>query len=917
VPRRSLLFFALVLAALVPSRLVAQNIDALLHGVVKDQTGAVLPGVVVSAINIDTGLTRVVTSDDAGRYSLPPVPAGTYDLRAEVTGFQPVIRRQQPLHVGTTITLDFILDLIAVTSVVDVVVAAPMMETTRNALTRLVTREEIDALPVVGRNFNDLAALAPGVTATGLYGGVDISGSRDFQNAYNVDGVSSEGLGLGEQRLSYAQDWIEEFQVLTSQYNVEFGGASGGVVNAITRSGSAQLKGRAYSFIRNDAWDAKPVFATPTTALDITRGGATVGGKLFVDRLFFFGGVEGFRNRSTSIVNSAFAGANGSVPYSRDQALYMAKVEHHARDASTVTFRANGMKDRADGDGVGGINTEEHGRSTTYDAHEVIGGWSRVIAGALFNELRVAFNITDFESACTLAVRSPLGARFERAYPGGVFGCPTAYGQRTLGEIQVIDNIAWVRGRHRVKAGVQLSRGSSSGDFRSLRDGVYRFPSDIPFDLANPASYPIIFTIFEGPTAWDYAWSAGGAFVQDSWQVRDDFTINIGIRYDLDGTYTALNPVARVERGLNAVRLDANNVAPRAGIAWTPFDNDRRTLVRGGAGVYYDQNHERVANLLVTNGILAERSVQVNANVPGLNPFAPDSARARRFLAEALARNAIPDLSMLPPGAAPDVDTDLQIPYAIQASGGVAHDFGRGLTASGDVVYSRGLDQYVVRDVNYDRAAAAAGRVLRPNPNYSSINRYGNGGTFLYRALQVQARWARGSSYLVNLSYTLAKNDSNTATALLGGVAGGAGATNPFDYDEDNGPADNDVRHVATANGVTRLPFGMQLAAMFSARSALPFSATSNAQLDQDPFVDRPEPRNARRGDMYLSLDIRLSKSMRFGGRRALTAFVELFNATNATNLTGHLGVFGAARFGQPTTALEKRRTQLGVRFDY
>ncbi len=100
---------------------------------------------------------------------------------------------------------------------------APVLETTKNTLSRLIIRDELDALPVADRNFNDLASLAPGVTPTGIYGGVDINGSRDFQNGYYVDGVSAEGIALGDQRITYAQDWIKEFQVLTSQYNAEFG----------------------------------------------------------------------------------------------------------------------------------------------------------------------------------------------------------------------------------------------------------------------------------------------------------------------------------------------------------------------------------------------------------------------------------------------------------------------------------------------------------------------------------------------------------------------------------------------------------------------------------------------------------------------------------------------------------------------
>jgi hypothetical protein len=160
------------------------------------------------------------------------------------------------------------------------------LEPSNNTLTRTVQTAEIDALPVINRNFNDLAALAPGVTKTGVYGGVDIGGSRDFQNTYHVDGVSAERQQVGDQRMPYAQDWIQEFQILTGQFNAEFGGASGGVLNVITRSGASQTAARLYGFFRNDAWDATPALVTRKPPLDEHRTGLTVGGPVLRDRAF-------------------------------------------------------------------------------------------------------------------------------------------------------------------------------------------------------------------------------------------------------------------------------------------------------------------------------------------------------------------------------------------------------------------------------------------------------------------------------------------------------------------------------------------------------------------------------------------------------------------------------------------------------
>ena len=142
--------------------------------------------------------------------------------------------------------------------------------------------------------------------------------------------------------------------------------------------------------------------------------------------------------------------------------------------------------------------------------------------------------------------------------------------------------LTWTRRAHDLKAGVQLSRASSRGDLRNIRDGIYRFARDVQFDPANPASFPVFFSIFLGPTIRNVNWTVAGAFAQDSWQVRPELTFSLGVRYDIDGSYTLLNALIRTGKGLQTFRRDANNISPRFGIAWTPFDDSRRTLIRGG-----------------------------------------------------------------------------------------------------------------------------------------------------------------------------------------------------------------------------------------------------------------------------------------------------------------------------------------------
>jgi len=906
----SVLPVASLLVLLLPSFLQSQGLDVVLKGRVSDQTGVGLPGATITALDERTGVLQSAGSDRDGHFILLNLPASTYNVRVDLDGFSSKILPAQTLYVGTTVAINVALTIAGVAERVEVRGTLPALETTRNTVTRLVQSAEIDALPVIDRNFNDLAALAPGVTKTGVYGGVDISGSRDFQNGYQVDGVSAERQRLGDQRIPYAQDWIQEFQVMTSQSNAEFGQAAGGVLNAITRSGGSQIAGRIYGFLRNGAWDAAPALVIRKPPLSEHRTGATVGGPVVKGRLFYFAGIELFRNESSNVVSSSFASDNGTFPATTDQTLFIVKADAVAGRDHRVRLRYNGQRQRSTGSAIGGISTREHGRFSDVRANEVAGTWASIVSPTVLNEVRAAWTMSLPQGGCNFATENAPGTWFERAYPGAQFGCPVNFGTIAEDQFQLVENLSWTRGTHDLKLGAQTFWTRSFGDFRNLRDGRYSFERDLPFSLADASSYPFAFSKNEGPTAWDLSGSSSGMFVQDGWRIQDDFTLNLGVRYDVDGSLSALNPVVRIDKGLHTIQTDFNNVAPRIGAVWTPLHDEKRTLFRGGAGIYYDQNHNNVTTAMLLNNVLVDRVTTVNANNALLNPFWPDASAAKRFLADALAEGRVPDLSAQPGlvGATNDVDQHLQVPATLQASGGVAHEFRRWLNASADVVYARGFDLYVIRDVNLDPVT-----FQRVNPNYSSVSTFGGGGWNAYRALQGQVTVVPGAQTLVKIAYTLATNRSNTTSTLSTGVA-----TNPFDYSEDEGPADNDVRQTVAMNGSTVLPLGLQLSGILSYRSGRPYSAVTNAaRPDAKPFAFRPEPRNARRGDSALSLDLRFAKVVTLGARRSTSAFIEVFNVTNEVNYGDYVGTVTSRLFGQPTTSGPMRRTQLGFRLDF
>jgi hypothetical protein len=900
---------AIVLATLLaPHTATAQTVDVTVRGAVVDETRAAIPGATVSVTNTATGLSRQSVTDAEGRYTVGNVPAGTYDVRAELTGFASEVHRQQELHVGTTITFDFTLHVATIRETVEVTGQAPTIETTKNTLSRVVQPKELDALPVLTRSFSELASLAPGVVRTSA--GIEVTGSRDFQNGIRLDGISAARNQLGSQRIQYAQDWIQEFQVMTNQVAAEFGGASGGMLNAITRSGTNQYTGRAYGFFRQGKWDATPAFATSKPPLDQERFGVLSGGPIRKNRLFYFGGVERFNNNATVFVTSAFPPANGGFPAATTQTIGMAKADYQINNANRLRARFNIQRQLNTNNGVGGTSTLEHGTETNNPGTDTVGEWTSTLAPNLLNEARAAYTTFSTTTTCNYSTINPPGTWFERNYPGGSFGCTQLLGQLVENQFSANDTLAMVYGGHQLKVGVQWFGVRRMSTSRQTRDGQYRFDRDILFDINNPNSYPSAFNVLAGPVGFSLFGTSWGTFVQDSWTVTNNLTLNAGLRYDLDGQLDTLNQFLENGKGLHPLAKDTNNVSPRAGIAWTPFNDGKRTLLRGGGGIYYDQEHVNMVGLMMSTLIQVDRSYRIDANVSSFNPFWPDIARARALLAAAYARNTIPDLAALPTQIATvtDVAPNAQTPNTAQVTGGVAHDFRHGFTASADVVYARGRDQYLQRDVNLDPV-----RYTRINPTYGAINQFTNEGWFRSKALLMAAGWVPNSRQTIRLAYTLGKNVSNTATNLQGGTA-----TNPLDLAVDEGPANNDLRHVANLSGTAAIPYGIQLAMITSYRSPFPYSATTTLPNPSGvPVGWRPEPRNARRGDSFLSVDARLSKVLPFNQRAAVTGFVELFNLTNHLNYTSYVGAVTSSLFGQPTAADAKRRLQLGFRVDF
>src|SRR5438477_3833641 len=287
----------------------AQTVGASLQGFITHSTGAALPNAQVLVLNLSTGAMLELTSDRAGRYRVPVLPPGAYEVHVTASGFQPVARRGIQLAVGQTLVVDLTLEVGRLETAVSVTSEAPRINLTDGGVSGLIDDRQIRDLPLNGRSFQQLALLQPGVTSAlaagnDVVGGrapkISINGARPEQNSFLLDGTdinnvynktpgSVAGVLLGV-------DAVLEFQVLTNAYSAEFGKSAGGIINAVTRSGANTMHGSLFEFRRDSALDAKNYFDPkdkPIPPFTRNQFGGVLGGPLQRDRTFFFGAYEG------------------------------------------------------------------------------------------------------------------------------------------------------------------------------------------------------------------------------------------------------------------------------------------------------------------------------------------------------------------------------------------------------------------------------------------------------------------------------------------------------------------------------------------------------------------------------------------------------------------------------------------------
>ena len=659
-----------------PAYAGAQTTNGAILGAVHDASGAGIPGVNVVVKNTETGVTRSVTTDGDGAYEVLSLPAGAYQVEASLQGFKTELRQGIALTVGASISVNFSL---AVGDVVEKVVVnedTPQVETTSSAVSGVVGEAAIRELPLNGRDWLQLATLQAGVVggleqqssavstnsraARGNGENLYISGNRPTENLYQVDGLivndyanGSPGSGLN---VNLGVDAVREFAVLTSDYGAQYGMTSGGVVNAIFKSGTNRIHGDAFGFFRNSALDAANVFDNenpangPVGAPPFHRNqyGGSIGGPIVKDKTFFFGSFEGLNQdrsiseRSLTLSDAARSGVvpnpNGpgsiTVPISPSIQPYLAlfpvangpdngdgtapyvfagaetgheyyvvgKLDHNFSDLTRLS--ASFQWDTGALLQPDLFNQKLLGSPSGHDNFTV--SLQHSFTPTVLNTSRIGVSRTFAADSQDVSALTPLVTKTQLGLiPGLPVGILTAGNLSTAGGLgasgsdnfhftsyQASDDVNWIRGRHTLQFGFLFDRIDDNFNSANIPLGEWDYASVQDLLTNNPQDFTSDFPGTNG--ARGLRSDVFGAYAQDSFRIRHNLTLNYGVRYETS------TPVSE-QNGKVATLVNLTDAAPRVGGAF--FNNLTKRNFAPRVGLAWDPTGSGKTSIRASFGI--------------------------------------------------------------------------------------------------------------------------------------------------------------------------------------------------------------------------------------------------------------------------------------------------------------------------
>ena len=914
-----------------------QTVDvASISGRVIDSTGGVVPGVTITATRLDTNVAATVVTDQDGRFRFPYLRVGPYAIVASLSGFGDATRRLT-LGIGAAYEIPLTLSPAGLETTVNVSAEAPVLEGARSQIAATVPETEVKALPMNGRNFLELALLVPGVSPatiastqlfpeTSAVPGISISvgSQRNLSNNFVVDGLSANDDAAGLSGMTYGVDAIEQFQVITSGAQAELGRALGGYINVVTKSGTNRMRGTIYDYVRDDSFNGKNALSGTKLPMDQSQFGGSLGGPLKKDRTFYFGNVEQrlldqtglatITDANAGVINArldtvAYPGpriTTGIYPNPADTNNALMKLDHQfsSRVQFSVRYSRYGVT-ATNARGAGGLSAPTASSNLDNLDQAVAISNTLILTPRTVLETRAQYAQGELEAPPSDTIGPAVSIAGVAAF-GTSSSSPTA---RLNKMYQIVNNLSHQRGAHALRAGVDFLYNDDVITYPRSARGSYTFSSLANFlsGTYNNAGFGQTFGLSQiaqtNPNL--------GMYVQDEWKVTPALTLNAGVRYD--------------RQWLESIAVDANNISPRLGVAWTPFES-RRTVVRGSAGLFYD----RVPLRALANALLSAHNTTEVSQLQQLGvSLSPTQAGAPVFpniLTEAVATTALPNLTTM--------DRELENANSRQAGIEIEQQVGDQTTIAVGYEYLRGANLLMSVNQNVPSCVASGNNNgCRPIPSYANNSQYSSVGESEYDGVHVSLTQRTQGWGHYRVSYTLSKAMNNVGEFFF------SSPIDPTDLSKDWGRSDNDQRHRLAVNGSLNtstapadsawehLTHGFQIGGMLQFYSAAPFNITSGVTTIQGtagrPIVDGEFiPRNSGKGTAFFSLGARISRVFHITDRVQFEALVEGFNLTDRANVITRNTNFGpgayptnpSPSFNQITAVGEPRSFQFGAR---
>ena len=937
---------ALVLGLVCAGSAFAQQGQSSIQGKVVDASGAALPGVSILITHEGSGVFRQVISNADGSYFATGLVPGPYRIEAELTGFRKYERPGLLLQVGSSLSIEITLEIGTLAENVTVTGESPILDVTSTQVATNISNQELQALPILNRNWLAAVSLAPGIqlqssTASFACESLIVGGGSNRSGNFSVDGGGNNddylGSSCGSQTRT-ALEAVQEFQVLTNQYDAEFGRTAGAVINAVTKQGTNAFRGSVFGSYTNAKVTARDFFVAQNNLQkpDTSQSdwGGTLGGPILKDRAHFFYSLD--RLIYAEGRSNTFA-ARPELDYSNTQRMklwnHMIRFDQQISGTNSVSARYL-VEVSPTYDRVSGRRTQV-ARDQEYDVDRTaVATWSSVFGNTRFNTLRAAYTwekngftakeVQDGIPMTELPVSLTMLTFLDGFANGAQF--------RINGAYEVSDSYSWFvpqrfGGSHDIKFGGQYIYSTIELPDQTDMNGRFAFSTDLRFDPNNPRTYPErLFIRVPSASATFIPTHVGVLFAQDKWAIGNA-TVNLGLRYDIEATPMQNDFSPYFSKGEYPV--DRNNLSPRIGIAWRPAGSSTQ-LVRGGWGLFYDKITLITTTPFINQGIFSDSFV---AAFPTDRADAGPSAGrlpTEPMLLNGLNVNRAAINALFPPGSLGRntgvvyIDNpDRSVPRTSQLTFGYERQLRTSMAATVDYVHSWNQNQLITYNLNpgtrinttrtgaitYNDLEGIAGRLgLSPfgNAVYTRVN--DGSSQFDGVNLSLEKRYSSGWAARVSYAIGYARGNAEANQTYINQLQVGADPKLDLNF----GPLDNDRKQNLAISGRYEIPHtgGLNVSGVYRWMSGVPitiqdttFDPDRNGILF-DPVaageycgtgvnaicVDNKGGRNGARGPSFHQADMRFGYRFRKGANQTFDVNFELYNLANTANFDNPTG---------------------------